>query len=285
MDAYTKNFIMLDRDLECGCRNISSPIIRKPILHSHDGYEMLLFLGGEVEFYTEGESKILERGDCFCIKPYDFHHVRLISPDVYDRVVINFRETVLQRISSEATNLGRCFQKGTSGKLHFFHVEEEMIQSFFTKAKELQESLENKNFGSDVFSYSLLAQILVLANRCMDIHVPQNCVGTMPQLVSDTFAYIEQHLTEELSLAVLEKQLQYSGTYISRCFRRTMGISLQQYIIAKRLTLAQQYLQQGISPCDVCFLTGFNNYSNFSRTFQQYMSISPKKYQVRNQNK
>ncbi len=285
MDSYKKSFIMLDKALECGCRNISDQIIRAPILHNHDGYEMLFILDGELEFYTEGESKILRRGDFCCVKPYGFHHARLINTDVYDRIVINFKESVLKRISVDGVDLARCFQQGENEKLRVFRIEEDMLSLFYSKAKELQTALEEKQFGSDVLALALLTQILVMANRCVDVTTPKTFQGTMSELVADTFAYVEQHLTEDLSLTVLEKHLQYSGTYISRCFKRTMGISLQQYIIAKRLTLAQQYLQQGESPCDVCFMTGFNNYSNFSRTFQQYVGSSPKKYQISQLNK
>ena len=280
MQEYGKCFVILEKDILCECKDIGVPIMNAPVIHNHDGYELLLLLDGKVNLYTEGEGKILERGDLVCVKPYDFHHAKLLDYDRYDRVVINFKESVIKKISSDKADLSQCFNQTAPGSLNFYHLDEAEIQKLLFYSRELEASLHDTAFGADVLSLSLLTQILVMVNRYVKVDSQVEYTGIMPKLVADTFAYIEQHLTEDLSLAAMEKQLQYNGTYISRCFRKTIGITLQQYIIAKRVTLAQQYLQQGISPCDVCFMTGFNNYSNFSRTFLQQIGISPKRYQL-----
>lgn len=105
----------------------------------------------------------------------------------------------------------------------------------------------------------------------------------MPQLVTDIFVYIEEHISEAISLKRLSQHLHYNETYISRHFKNITGISLQKYIIIKKITLAQKYLREGYSPCDACYMTGFNNYSNFSRTFSKQTSVSPKRYQLNSQ--
>lgn len=101
----------------------------------------------------------------------------------------------------------------------------------------------------------------------------------MPRLVSGTIAYIEQHLTEEITLDILAEHFHHNGTYMSRCFKNITGISLHQYIIRKRISLAKKYLNEGCSPIDACYLSGFNDYSNFSRTFTKHVGESPKKFQ------
>ena len=104
----------------------------------------------------------------------------------------------------------------------------------------------------------------------------------MPGLVMETFNYIENHLTEEITLKCLEENLHYNGTYISRRFKRITGISLQNFIIAKKVMLSCKLLREGVSPCNACEMTGFNSYSNFSRTFSKQVGMSPKKYQMEN---
>lgn len=276
----SKYLIVLDNDIMCECKDISMGYDARNVLHNHDGYELLLLINGSLDVYSEGDGKSLGRGDLVCVKANCFHHVRLNSPGVYDRVVINFRENVLERLCTEKTDLGKCFISKGVGKLNYLHLDEEQVQRFLQYARELQAALKEGGFGADVLSYALLTQLLVMTNKCICENVLTEHKGIMPKLVSETFAYIDKHLTEELSLSVLEKQLQYNGIYISRCFKRVMGITLQQYIIAKRCSLAQQYLAKGYSPCDACFMTGFNNYSSFSRTFLQQIGVSPKKYQL-----
>ena len=104
----------------------------------------------------------------------------------------------------------------------------------------------------------------------------------VPWLVAETFSYIEDHLSEEITLKKLEEHVHHNGTYISRCFKQITGITLQQFIIAKKIMLSCRLLREGNAPCDVCYMTGFNNYSNYSRTFSKQMGISPKKYKIEN---
>ena len=276
----SKYLIVLENEIICECKDINTGFDARDVLHNHDGYELLLLLNGKLDMYSEGDGKALDRGDLVCVKNHCFHHVRLNSPGVYDRVIINFKESTLERLGSEKSDLGRCFSQTPAGKLNYLHLGEEQVRQFLKYARELQAALKDAEFGADVLADALLTQILVLVNRCVSEESKPEHAGVMPKLVSETFAYIDEHLTEDLSLAVLEQQLQYNGIYISRCFKKVMGITLQQYIIAKRCSLAQQYLTQGYSPCDACFMAGFNNYSSFSRTFLQQIGVSPKKYQL-----
>ena len=106
----------------------------------------------------------------------------------------------------------------------------------------------------------------------------------MPLPVKGAFLFVQEHLTENFTIQELAEALHHNSDYISRCFKKTMGITLQDYIIAKRISRAQEYLLKGYPPTEVCYLCGFNNYSNFSRTFAAYLGISPKKYQKSKRN-
>ena len=281
-DTFHKVLIALEQDIICECKSIDSQIMPSSMLHQHDGNELLLLLNGKAELYSEGAGKYLERGDLVCIKSRDFHHVRLLDDKVYDRIVINFKDSVLQRLSTEQTDLTKCFYQVPQGELNLIWLDEDGIAEFEDLAHRLEHILKGDQFGSDVLANAFLMQILVMINQRTLVSGQMEYQRILPELVSDIFFYVEQNLTEDLSIRALEKQFRYNGVYMSRCFRQVMGTTLQQYIIAKRCSLAQQLLCQGVAPYDACFLSGFNNYSNFARTFTQQTGVSPKKYQIRN---
>ena len=97
----------------------------------------------------------------------------------------------------------------------------------------------------------------------------------MPPLVSNTIQYVEQHITENISLSDIGKALNFNQNYISRIFKQNTGISLKQYILEKKTTFAQSLLSQGYSVTDACYKSGFADYSNFIRTFKQYTGETP----------
>lgn len=277
-----KKFTALGSDVMCECKNISTPIDSTREFHNHDGHELLLVLGGSMNFYTESGGARLARGDLICVHEYAFHRGELLTKDKYDRIVINVRGGYLSGLSSPFTDLESCFLQNPVNPLNVIHLAEYEVEKVKEYAQALQESLRGENPGDELLSDAFLKLILVMVLRHFMDREPCRHTQIMPQLVVDTFAYIEDHLSEEISLKRLEEHIHHNGTYISRRFKRITGISLQQFILAKKITLSCRLLREGYPPGDVCFMTGFNNYSNYSRTFSKQMGISPKKYQIKN---
>lgn len=277
-----KKFEALDTDVLCQCKTITQPLGFTPYFHNHDGCEILLILGGVLDLYTEFGGARLERGDLVCIDEYEFHRADVVTTGQYDRIVINVRHNYLARISTPRVDFTSCFQKNELNPIKMTHLSEEKITEISGYAKALQQSLTQEKVGDEMVSDAFLKLILVMIVRQFLKREMPGRTNIVPWLVTETFNYIEDHLTEEITLKKLEEHVHHNGTYISRCFKQITGITLQQFIIAKKITLSCRLLREGNSPCDVCYMTGFNNYSNYSRTFSKQMGISPKKYQIAN---
>lgn len=282
MATCEKIVALMEQDIECECKNIGYPLDEPHIIHCHDGYEVLIVTDGEMNYYVEGDGRKISRGDVVCINAYDFHHIELVRTDVYNRAVVNFKPSVIERLSGRNTDLLRVFSRQKSSRINLFHLSEEEMEELERIASLIARSIREKEFGSELLADAYLIEFLVKLNRYAMSDVPMDFEKVMPKIVTRIFEYVDSHLTEEISLKILEEELKYNGTYISRCFKKITGLSLQQYIIAKRITLAQQYLKEGKPATDVCFMTGFNDYSNFSRTFCKQVGRSPRKYQAEN---
>lgn len=274
-----KTLDALNENILCNHRTIQ---YNGNFFHNHDGYELFFLLNGDLNYYIEGVGMHLERGNLVLINPYDFHRREIVKGDSYERIVINIKDSCMGKISSEKTDLSACFHNLPADKSNILKLNEQQIVEYTLCAQHLSRELESGEYGSEILADTYIKQILIMINR---ISKKTNYVGIkniMPSLVSNTIGYIEQHITEEITLEVLSHYFHHNGTYISRCFKKTTGISLQQYIIRKRITLAKKYLCEGCSPYDACFLAGFNDYSNFSRTFTKQASHSPRKFQSQN---
>lgn len=95
--------------------------------------------------------------------------------------------------------------------------------------------------------------------------------------------YIEEHLGEELSRTVLAQQVYLSVGYISKIFLKETGISLNDYIVERRMEKAKEYLIYSSMPISkIAIEVGYNNFSYFSKTFRDMTGCTPKEYRIGN---
>lgn len=277
---YQKIFSILDRDVLCMHRYDDLLHTATAPLHNHDGYEILLFLQGETNYYVESGGKKLEYGEVILTTPYAFHCAIAQPGKTYERILINIKDSYLNTLCSKNTDLAFCFKRLSANMLNSCVLTESEIHDFIETAHKLQHEIDCPGYGSDLLIPALLTQILVFLNqKTMDnpLSARQNF---MPKIVADTINYVNGNFQDDISLASVASNLHHNGNYISRRFKEVTGTTLQQFIIAKRITMAQKYLREGSPVNDACFMSGFSNYANFSRCFSKHIGMSPKQYQM-----
>ena len=77
--------------------------------------------------------------------------------------------------------------------------------------------------------------------------------------------YIDANLSPELSLQSIAACFSIDRYYLSHLFRQQTGSTLYQYILIKKIAAAKQYLLDGKTVTETCYLSGFNDYNNFIR--------------------
>ena len=89
-------------------------------------------------------------------------------------------------------------------------------------------------------------------------------------------SYINQHLSDNLSLDVLSERFFLSVSQINRLFKQATGSPVGEYILVKRLMTARSLLHEGHSAMDACQKSGFKDYSAFYRSYCKQFGISPR---------
>ncbi|MFK5884109.1 MAG: AraC family transcriptional regulator [Candidatus Izemoplasma sp.] len=105
----------------------------------------------------------------------------------------------------------------------------------------------------------------------------------MKKEINRILEYIEDNICEDLSLAILSEQLHYSNPYISRMFNKYVGLSLNDYINRRRLSLAAIAIKSERK--SIFYLAnhyGFNSQKYFSNLFKKTFGIAPLRYRKSN---
>lgn len=87
--------------------------------------------------------------------------------------------------------------------------------------------------------------------------------------------YIETHLTEEISGKDISKIVGMSDYHFKRMFSYMAGMSLNEYIKNRRLSVANVELINGAKVTDVAYKYGFQSLEGFSRAFREWSGFLP----------
>lgn len=271
-----KFFQALQKDIVCLHKN---GVHFTTQYHHHDGYEIYLFLKGDANYYIEQNCYHMKRGCLFNMRSNELHRVECFDLKVYERITISLRTSVLAELSSAQTDLTSCFLNRPFGRDNMIYLNEHQIKELVFLANKVEDLLDSPSYGHDLMAKSYLYQILVFVNSMFLKNVQSNLINIMPPIVNKAMQYVDEHLAEPITMADIAEHIHHNPTYISRCFKNVTGVPMQQYIIYKRIILAKKYLVNGYTLNDTCRLSGFNDYSNFARTFKKQIGCSPKRYQ------
>ena len=92
--------------------------------------------------------------------------------------------------------------------------------------------------------------------------------------------YIMAHIEERISLSDVASYACVSPGYMSKSFKRIMGISLVDYINTMKTEKAKEMMDRepGMRIADIALALGFHNIYYFSKVFRKIEGISPTEY-------
>ena len=147
-----------------------------------------------------------------------------------------------------------------------------------------------KNFSQILgIPYLLVCNSAILSNQAFQDHLKKIAevkVKLLPSktssLVKQTILNINMSYSSPITRDVLAQKLNASADYLSRIFKKEMGMQLWDYVNAYRLSEAKNMLlETGRSIKDISFSTGFSDPAYFTRLFHRMYGLSPSSYRSR----
>src|ERR1700722_4820199 len=90
---------------------------------------------------------------------------------------------------------------------------------------------------------------------------------------------IDGNLDGELRLSYLAEECGLSVSYFSRSFKRSFGVPVHRYLIARRVDRAKFLLRSSSAPLsEIALESGFSDQAAFSRTFRALVGTSPMRW-------
>lgn len=223
--------------------------------HLHQSFEVIILLSGEMEVIADSQKYTLLPGEAILIFPNQVHSLEGTDSE---HMLCIFSPELVKAFWSKVSKY-----KPTQHK--------------FRMDPYLRNALCDLGEGS-----SLLQKKGVLYSVCaaFDDGMRYEEKGYRDEkLLHQIFSFVEANFGGDCSLHDLAHTLGFSYSYLSRYFKKNVGLSFNEYVNRYRINNACYVLQNTDHSVLQCALdSGYKSLRSFNRNFVSYLSVTPKEY-------
>ena len=239
--------------------------------HYHDFHKVIIFLSGKAAYHIEGKSYYLKPWDILLVNRHAIHKPEIDFSVPYERFVLWIRDDI------KSTELLRCFQKAIDRSYNLIRLDSDTQEKLKQLLYELEAALKDKKFGSELLGSALFTQFMVYVNRIFleKQYIYDTRSYSSDSQIEELLRYINHNLTEDLSIETLARKYYLSKYHMMRKFKEETGYTIHNYIISKRLLLARTKISEGTPIRKAAQLSGFSDYTTFSRAYKKQFGTAP----------
>ena len=245
--------------------------------HIHDQYELYYEIEGTRRYFIEDGAYLVNAGDVVLINKNQIHKTSAINNDSNSRIVCNFDEYFLRELREAfpQVNFTGLFQ----GDVKVLKLRVKDQTQVYHSLTRMMECFEDDTPESMAYCKMQLACLLLFLEGLRKKQQAEESRKVTNTLVDSIQSYISLHYAEPITLKGLAAQFYISPYYLSRLFKKTVNVSLVEYVNGVRIKAAQNLLESGeVKISDVAEKTGFATAAHFRRVFKEATGVNPQHY-------
>ncbi|MEG7529785.1 MAG: AraC family transcriptional regulator [Hungatella sp.] len=256
------------------CQFTTAPKAGNVDFHLHNSYEIYLLLEGEISYFVEQSCYHMKPGDVIIFTSQEIHKATNLKDTPFTRMVLHINPLFIWQFCTGQTNLLGCFHQHRPGANNRISLSLEQQFLFQTYFHQMEAQSAQESYGTDLRAITALIQLLLMVNECF-LNSHDQLPDVYSHRIQPVMAYIDQHLSEALSLESISTACSLDKYYLSHLFKKETESTIFQYILVKRIAQAKELLSLGSSVTEACQQSGFNDYANFIRSFKKVTGYSP----------
>ncbi|MBQ6845181.1 MAG: AraC family transcriptional regulator [Agathobacter sp.] len=249
-------------------------------VHWHDEVEIIYIKKGNITIYIGEDSFPAMAGDLFFVNSGELHFMESDDMGV-EYYTLLFPLTFLSfqiedALEQEVFLPLRQKKLLLPIRLKEFEAEKQMTNM----VREVIMVNEEKETGYQLRTRILLLELIESFLKEDGFRQVNNTSSTAMQ--RELLAYIQEHYTEKITLAMLAQEFHLSEKYISWYFKEHFAISFMQYVSHLRMTRAKDLLlttERSIT--EIALSCGYPSVNFFIRSFKEGEGITPLQYRKR----
>jgi AraC-like DNA-binding protein/mannose-6-phosphate isomerase-like protein (cupin superfamily) len=246
--------------------------------HIHDHYELYYLCSGERSYFIKNRSYHIVAGDLVFIDRNALHKTSDVGIPDHERIVIYMDHNVLTHHYPEWMQMLEEPFKWDVPILRLPPHESSYVAESMSEMK--RELLALQPNSAILFRHRIV-ELLLYAHRQQhnNKHLILENEAPIRRKIADIARYLDDHITESLSLPEIARRFYISPFYLSHLFKKTTGFTFSNYLTLTRIKEAQRLLRETQLPIsEIAWKCGFDNLSHFGKTFKKTSHMSPRDY-------
>lgn len=251
---------------ECEPGHFYGPAVRKSFMIHY-------ITAGKGIYKVNNKIYHLKKGDAFLIRPGDkiFYQADDIEPWCYGWIGMQGIkiETYLQRTTFTNNPI-----------IHY--LKDDQLSFLYIK---MQKAYASNSKSRDLLLNSVLYEFLhFLVNSFPNVE--KNNLNNSEEYIQETINYCFSNLDKKIQVNELADHLGLNRSYLTRLFKKNIGISLKDYILKIKLNEADKLLKETNLPINIIARSiGFDDPLYFSRIYKEKRGINAKEFRNSANNK
>ena len=239
--------------------------------------QILFVLNGSASVQMAGTTLVLGEKDFLILNPFQMYAVKMDKSTLVMRFRANVRILSDYYDISKLEFLGNSVEEASERHTVLRNLLEKCITYYYGKKGDNGRILLKLNS-----LYYEIAELLISSFSIVRSQTPEDMEGTEDEsLIQEMTRYIRMNYQSALKLEDLADHFFLSPPYISRFFKKKLGINFAKYLSDVRLEEATKKLEQTDNSLTwIAMDCGFPNLTAFNKAFREKYQMSPKQYRA-----
>ncbi|AOZ90927.1 AraC family transcriptional regulator [Paenibacillus crassostreae] len=257
--------------------------------HSHLGIEFLLIHQGSGTMIVNNRSYEIKPGMLCIFQPYQLHHLKLdySNNPCFERSLAIFEPSMFEAYFEKWPILHTYFRHIYLGNLsspclyglNDQHILVHLFKTFVERIPYLNET--NRAEEVSLFLINVFHTLKPLWDE-LEGQLTVSTVGRKSHQVERILEWIEKNYHVPYRLDDLAQSLHLSSYHLSHLFKEATGVSISQYIAARRIHQSVRLITTTNKPISfIAEEVGLTNVSYFCKLFKEQMDVTPHQYRKR----
>lgn len=242
-------------------------------LHMHEYYELLIYIGGDVEYIKDNAVIRPMPLSAIWFAPGQVHTARLISPSRYERYVMYFSDDFFE-IDGKLAPVTDFMKDPEASALS---LGKNMAEEILTALKKADLATKSDPNYAALIAKAYILQIFGALSASDEAALDGD---RLDEDIAEVKDYIDREYALIPSTADIAEHFYYSREHLSRKFKNKFNISISDYLTKRRITESLALIGN-MTVAEASYAVGFRSQSSYIAAFVKNVGCLPSEYKKR----